>query len=100
MACESIPECWLGRVGDIDNNGSESPRKGYIKPVFKKDKNMEDIVERFFSQGHYHQSKQASKQKFCYSKFCCLEISLKCNASSPEEARHRRHYLVYKIVYK
>lgn len=46
MACESIPECWLGRVGDIDN-GSESPRKGYIKPVFKKDKNMEDIVERF-----------------------------------------------------
>jgi hypothetical protein len=54
---------------DIDNNGSESPWKGYIKPVFEEDNSVWDILEKFLAK--VITAMQASKQtntKFSYSK--------------------------------
>lgn len=69
-------------VGDIDNDGSESPRKDSVKPAFGSGQKYVRRLTEISSQGHYSKSKQASKEKFCYSKLCCLEFSLRCSTSS------------------
>lgn len=64
---------------------------------------MEDVSGKSVAKVMTGKASKQTKQKFCSLKLCCLEISLRCDTSSPKEAQRTGTEGInwaYKIVYK
>lgn len=75
----------MSTVGGIDNNGSESPRKVSIKPIFEVDKKAVRHFREISSQGHNNKSKQA-KKSFAAQNSVVWKSHLAVIRPLPEEA--------------